>query len=255
MQSLSEHDVHQEVAERERARDSTLHTRSFQERAFSQSIVKAQRKFGLSVAEVFQEDTGLAVFTVNVKVRSRAQSCRVACRGVWMVLDTDRREKCVSSHLLMVRRRLTWDLHLCSRVGVSRRQGLNKALHGLRSTPRLWGTRDPVLAALVMCLEGREYVLRQSCADLALWIIVWLGDETGLVLFDDQGQAIGSVLGCVLTHVDDMLAAGDIPNLQLVVDALTREREITQSRTIGPGREGEITHIEMWLAVMPGGGF
>ena len=27
---------------------------------------------------------------------------------------------------------------------------LKKALFGLRSTPRLWGTRDPVLAALVM---------------------------------------------------------------------------------------------------------
>ena len=70
------------------------------------------------------------------------------------------------------------------------------SVKGLRSAQRLWGlTRDAVLAALVMCLEGREYVLRQSCADLALWIIVWLGAETGLLFFDDQGQAIGSVVG------------------------------------------------------------
>ena len=98
-------------------------------------------------------------------------------------------------------------------------------------------------------------MLRRSCSDPALWIIVWLGAETGLVFFYDQGQAIGSVLGCVLTHVDDMLAAGDSPNLQLFVDALTREREITQSRIIGPSKEGEITHTEIWVAAMPGGGF
>ena len=61
---------------------------------------------------------------------------------------------------------------------------LMKALCGLRSARRLWGlTRDAVLAAQVMCLEGREYAQRQSCADLALWIIVWLGAKTGLLFF------------------------------------------------------------------------
>ena len=85
-----------------------------------------------------------------------------------------------------------------------------------------------------MCHEGREYILKQSCADLALWVIVWLGTETGLLFLDDQGQAIGSVAGYVLTHVDDMLGAADIPILHLFVDALKKEWEITQSKTIGP---------------------
>ena len=40
----------------------------------------------------------------------------------------------------------------------------------LRGVPR-----DAVLAALVMCLEGPAYVL-------ALWIVVWLGAETGLAV-------------------------------------------------------------------------
>ena len=68
-----------------------------------------------------------------------------------------------------------------------------------------------------------------------------LGAETGLLFFDDQGQAIGSVVGYVLTQVDDMLAAGDIPILHLLVDALKKDWEITQSKIIGPGKEGEIT--------------
>ena len=133
---------------------------------------------------------------------------------------------------------------------------LKKALCGLRSAPRLWGlTRDAVLAALVMCLKGREYALKQSCADLALWIIVWLGAETGLLFLDDQCQAIRGVAGYVLTHVDDMLAARDIPILHLFVDALKKEWEITQSKIIGPSKESEITFSRMWIAAMSGGGF
>ena len=113
---------------------------------------------------------------------------------------------------------------------------LQKALCGLRSAPRLWGlTRDAVLAALVMCHEGKDYILKQSCADLALWIIVCLSVETGLLLRDDLGHAIGSVVGHVLTHVDDMLAAGDIPILHLFINVLKKEWEITQSNIIAPG--------------------
>ena len=47
---------------------------------------------------------------------------------------------------------------------------------------------------------------------------MWLGAETGLLFLDDQGQAIGSVAGYVLTHVDDMLAAG---TLQFFISLLT----------------------------------
>ena len=123
------------------------------------------------------------------------------------------------------------------------------------SFPRLLGlTRDAVLTALVMCHEGKDYILKQSCADLALWIIVCLGVETGLLLRDDLVHAIGSVVGYVLTHVDDMLAAGHIPILHLFVDAL-KEWEITQCNIIGPGREGDITYTGMWIAALSNGGF
>ena len=128
---------------------------------------------------------------------------------------------------------------------------LKKPLYGLRSAPRLWGlTRDAVLTSLVMCHEGKDYILKQSCVDLALWIIVCLGVETSLMLRDDLGHAIGSVVGCVLPQVDDMLAARDIPILHLFINALKKkEWEITQSNIVGPGREGEITYTGMWIAV------
>ena len=114
------------------------------------------------------------------------------------------------------------------------------------------GARETLSLLRWSCVSKHENL----CLD-DLVLILLSGLLCGLALkqdwcFYDQGQAIGSVVGCVLTHVDDMLAAGDIPNLQLVVDALTREREITQSRIIGPSKEGEITHTEIWIAAMPG---
>ena len=66
--------------------------------------------------------------------------------------------------------------------------------------------------------------------------------------FDDQGQAIGSVVVYVRTHVDDMPAAGDMPIPQLFIDAL-KIWEITQCRIIGASNEGEVTYTRMWIAV------
>ena len=106
-----------------------------------------------------------------------------------------------------------------------------------------------------MCHEGKDYILKQSCADLALWIIVCLGVETGLLLRDDLGHAIGSVVGYVLAHVDDLLAAGDIPILHIFINALKKEWKITQSNIIGPGRKGEITYTGLWIAALSDGGF
>ena len=101
-------------------------------------------------------------------------------------------------------------------------------------------SREMLLTALVMCHEGKDYILKQSCADLALWIVVCLGVETGLLLRDDHGHAMVSVVGYVLTHVDDMLAAGDIPVLHLFINALKKSGK--SLNIIGPGREGEVTY-------------
>ena len=53
-------------------------------------------------------------------------------------------------------------------------------------------------------------MLRQSCADLALWIITWRGAQTGLSFCDDHDNVIGSVLGYVLTLVHYLPDVGDM---------------------------------------------
>ena len=161
--------------------------------------------------------------------RHNCQSGQADFEFAWLVCDRSGRKNCFSA------RNATLDGQediyvrpplLLSRWGFTEKGTLwrlKKALCGLRSAPRLWGlTRDAVLTALVMCHEGKDYILKQSCADLALWIVVCLRVETSLLLRDDQGHAIGSVVGYVLTHVDDMLAAGDIPVLHLFTIALKK---------------------------------
>ena len=69
------------------------------------------------------------------------------------------------------------------------------------SSKSLGSHKDAVLAVLVMCLEGREYVLRQSCADLALWMIVWLGAETGLVFYLMMRVRRSGALRVVFSHM------------------------------------------------------
>ena len=63
-------------------------------------------------------------------------------------------------------------------------------------------------------------------------------------------------LWVMLSHMSTTcLLQGDLPILHLFVDALQKEWEITQSKIIGPSKEGEITHAGMWTAAMSGGGF
>ena len=239
--------------------DGTLGEHLSRKKTFFPSSVKAQKRFGLLGAEFFQEDNGLAVFTVNVNVITVRVVKLISSLLGWYVTGVDVKTAFLHATLdgqedIYVRPPL-----LLSRWGFTEKGTLwrlKKALCGLRSAPRLWGLkRDAVLTALVMCREGKDYILKQSCADLALWIVVCLGVETSLLLRDDQGHAIGSVVGYVLTHVDDMLTAGDIPVLHLFTIALKKSGKISQSNIIGLGREGEITYTGMWIAALSGGGF
>ena len=185
MQSLREHDVYQEVAEDERW--TVLSDKIIPGKSVLTIKIEGTKKVRVVGFGNFQQNTGLAVFTVKVNV--------ITVRVVMLNAGT-----------------LGWSL-ISGRSGGSPRETFTFAVavgfHEERSFVEtqegsLWASfsskslvshKDAVLAVLVMCLEGREYVLRQSCADLALWIIVWLGAETGLLFFDDQGQAIGSVAG------------------------------------------------------------
>ena len=241
--SLREHDVYQEVAEDERwtvPSDKIIPGNSV-------FTIKCEgtKKVRVDGGGNFQEYNGLAVFTVNVNVITVRVvmliagvlgrfSTRIYVNTACLHASLDGQEE------VYVRPPpLLWRWGFAVRGALWR---LRKALKGLRSAQRLWGlTRDGVLAALVMCLQGREYVLRQSCADLALWIIVWLGAETGLLFLMIRVRQ-SAALWVMFSHMsDDMLAAGDIPILHLFVDALKKGWEITQSKIIGPGKEGEIT--------------
>ena len=77
---------------------------------------------------------------------------------------------------------------------------VNKAIYGLRQSPRLWGKeRDKQLRLMRITLRNEKFKFLQSSIDVALWTLVRDNEE----LFDHNRQ----VVGYLLTYVDDFLIA------------------------------------------------
>ena len=78
---------------------------------------------------------------------------------------------------------------------------LDKAVYGLRISPRLWGkTRDVELKAMRFQVAGKMHKVVQSSIDVAFWMIVEDGDE------DFAHKR--TTCGYVLTYVNDFLIEG-----------------------------------------------
>ena len=75
---------------------------------------------------------------------------------------------------------------------------IRKALRGLRPSPRAWGThRDAALAKLSFkASPGSELTLRQLKTDPCVWQII------------STVGGVASLVGWVVTYVDDLLAIG-----------------------------------------------
>ena len=71
---------------------------------------------------------------------------------------------------------------------------LDKAVYGLRESPKWWGDcRDKTLRGLAWDCGGRNYYLQQCSSDTQMWTIRELGD------------ANGEVLGTLAVYVDGLL--------------------------------------------------
>ena len=91
---------------------------------------------------------------------------------------------------------------------------VEKAMYGLRQSPRSWCVyRDQVISAL-KTKEGRVFVM--SVGDPNLWV----------VYLDDQ------VDGFILIYVDDFLIMMSLIGLQDVLDAITSKWEISTPEMI-----------------------
>ena len=73
---------------------------------------------------------------------------------------------------------------------------VDKAIYGLRQSPRLWGKeRDKQLRLMRSTLRNERFKFLQSSIDVALWTLVRDDDE----FFDHNRK----VAGYLLTYVDD----------------------------------------------------
>ncbi|CAE7942340.1 TY5A, partial [Symbiodinium sp. KB8] len=78
---------------------------------------------------------------------------------------------------------------------------LTHGMYGLRQSPKLWSSfRDQKLKAMVICAEGKEWVLKQGKAEPNMWMIYEAGGTT----------TIQEPEGLVLVYVDDILVCGPL---------------------------------------------
>merc|ERR1712175_22200 len=92
---------------------------------------------------------------------------------------------------------------------------LNRALYGLRISPRLWGKeRDLQLKKMRFNIKHKKLRAVQSSIDVALWIIVEVTDEN----FDHKRKTYGYLL----TYVDDFLLVGPAHVRKAIEEEISR---------------------------------
>jgi hypothetical protein len=118
---------------------------------------------------------------------------------------------------------------------------INKALYGLRQSPRCWGiTRDKFLKGL--CTPGGEYgpiTLKQTVSDSCVWLI---HSEKKLML------------GWIVTYVDDILAVAVGETGNHVLRAIKAQWKCSDLEELSVAHP-EMSFLGMTLRLIPGKGF
>ena len=110
---------------------------------------------------------------------------------------------------------------------------LNKALYGLRESPRYWGQeRDRKLSTLTFRVGKREYFLKQSCIDASLWNIRRKGSKDS-----EQSE------GLLCTYVDDLLGTSESAILESLFSAVKTLWETTPPEFMHPGVPGKMRFL------------
>ncbi|CAE7342763.1 TY4B-J [Symbiodinium sp. KB8] len=87
---------------------------------------------------------------------------------------------------------------------------LTHGMYGLRQSPKLWSSfRDQKLKVMVICAEGKEWILKQGKAEPNMWMI-----------YEANGTTRQEPEGLVLVYVDDILVCGPLWLVQAVAAAI-----------------------------------
>ena len=111
-----------------------------------------------------------------------------------------------------------------------------KAMYGLRQSPRCWGLRrDGVLRK--MRSEEKHYFV-QSAAEPNLWAIL-KGDPM------EEGSQDEQLEGFLLVYVDDLMIVGEASTIQVITKTLQQEWETSAPEELGS--EGKVKFLGMEL--------
>ena len=126
---------------------------------------------------------------------------------------------------------------------------LDKAVNGLRTSPRLWGQcRDECMTNMRISWKNRTYKLLQSNIDQPLWAIV---QSEGYQFLHDVKK-----VGYVLTYVDDFMMIAEKSLRSKFEEDISRHWKIKVTGSIdqdGSGRS--LTFLSMEIGTTSSGGF
>ena len=127
-------------------------------------------------------------------------------------------------------------------VGVKEFYLAQKAMYGLRQSPRCWGLhRDSVLRKM-KSKEGHRFV--QADAEPNLWSIM-----KGQGIDDDRDEWL---VGFLLVYVDDLMVASDPTTTSLIIKMLQDEWETSEPEVVG---QKKVKFLGVELTQAPQGGF
>lgn len=116
---------------------------------------------------------------------------------------------------------------------------LNRALYGLRESPRYWGLeRDLLLRDLRFSKNGENYSILQSEVDPCLWHIK-----------SDKSPECKAVL---TTYVDDLLVIGEFEIIQEVIKAIRSLWKTTEPEYLLPNEHGVMRFLGIEIERTPG---
>ena len=116
---------------------------------------------------------------------------------------------------------------------------IEKALYGLRQSPRCWGiTRDKFLKELCCYDRGEAITLKQTMSDSCVWLI----------------QSDKLHLGWLVTYVDDILAVSVGDTGKAVLKAVMKQWKCSDLEELGESHP-EMNFLGMTLRLIPGKGY
>ena len=192
----------------------------------------------------FEPDTGEPTYCSNLDIASLRSTLAIGRKKGWSIGALDVSTAFLNANLPVGHKRV-----VVRPPAVMVRYGLvpphelwvaNKAVYGLRTSPKAWGDyRDEKLRVVEFLSGGVKYKLEQSYADPAVWSI----------LEADADSENFKVHGYLLSYVDDFLMVSESHIIRDLTKEIGKMWKVSVQPTIGNDRPGSLRYLSIDIRV------